>query len=127
MRIDIDTCPGPDLLAAEVRRLQGVIAALANKDATMVDSVAYAVWHESEEAPGRIAYASPIKGLRGTGETRDGEEFIALYGKPTLTYAERAAVERAIRTLDEFQKRGGWHSAVDEDAATLWGLLGRMA
>jgi hypothetical protein len=27
MRIDIDTCRDPDLLAAEVRRLQGVIAA----------------------------------------------------------------------------------------------------
>jgi hypothetical protein len=27
MRIDIETCRDPDLLAAEVRRLQGVIAA----------------------------------------------------------------------------------------------------
>ena len=27
MRIDVDTCRGPDLLAGEVRRLQAVIAA----------------------------------------------------------------------------------------------------
>lgn len=44
----------------------------------------------------------------------------------TLTDAERAAVKRAIETLDGFQKRGGWHSAIDDDAATLRSLLERM-
>jgi Arc/MetJ family transcription regulator len=34
MRIDLDTCRDPDLLAAEVRRLQGVIAAA---EATLTD------------------------------------------------------------------------------------------
>ena len=60
------------------------------------EPVAWAIWHEGEEAPGRIAYASPMRFLRGTGETRDGEEFIPLYGKPTLTDEEREAIEMAI-------------------------------
>ena len=63
------------------------------------EPVAWAVWHLSEEAPGRIAYAKPIQSLRGTGETRDGEEFIPLYGKPTLTDEERAAIATAADLL----------------------------
>ena len=43
-----------------------------------------------------------------------------------LTDAEREAVKRAIETLDGFQKRGGWHSAIDDDAATLRSLLERL-
>ena len=35
MRIDLNTCRDPDLLAAEVRRLRGAIAALADQDATL--------------------------------------------------------------------------------------------
>jgi hypothetical protein len=35
MRIDLSTCRDPDLLAAEVRRLRGAIAALADQDATL--------------------------------------------------------------------------------------------
>ena len=35
MRIDLTTCRDPDLLAAEVRRLRGAIAALADQDATL--------------------------------------------------------------------------------------------
>ena len=35
MRIDLITCGDPDLLAAEVRRLRGAIAALADQDATL--------------------------------------------------------------------------------------------
>lgn len=42
-----------------------------------------------------------------------------------LTVEERAAVERAIETLHNFQKTLGPHSAIDEDAATLRGLLKR--
>ena len=56
------------------------------------EPVAWAVWHLSEEAPGRVAYSKPIQSLRGTGETRDGEEFIPLYGKPAITDEERAAL-----------------------------------
>ena len=35
MRIDPDTCRDHDLLAVEVRRLRGAIAALADQDATL--------------------------------------------------------------------------------------------
>jgi hypothetical protein len=35
VRIDLTTCRDPDLLAAEVRRLRGAIAALADQDATL--------------------------------------------------------------------------------------------
>jgi hypothetical protein len=35
MRIDLSTCRDPDILAAEVRRLRGAIAALADQDATL--------------------------------------------------------------------------------------------
>ena len=61
--------------------------------------VAWAVWHTSEDAPGRIAYAIPIKSLRGTGEARGGEEFIPLYGQPTLTDEEREAITCAADLL----------------------------
>ena len=43
-----------------------------------------------------------------------------------LTAAEREAVERAVETLDGWQKTGGYHSAIEDDAATLRGLLERM-
>ena len=43
----------------------------------------------------------------------------------TLTAAEREAIERAIETLDGWQKTGGYHSAIEDDAATLRGLLDR--
>ena len=43
-----------------------------------------------------------------------------------LTEEEREAVERAIRTLEAWQRTGGYHSAVDDDAATLRGLLERL-
>ncbi len=45
----------------------------------------------------------------------------------TLTDAEREAVERAVETLDGWQKTGGYHSAIEDDAATLRGLLERTA
>ena len=35
MRIGLNTCRDPDLLAAEVRRLRSAIAALADQDATL--------------------------------------------------------------------------------------------
>ena len=44
----------------------------------------------------------------------------------TLTDAEREAIERAIETLDGWQKTGGYHSAIEDDAATLRGLLDRL-
>ena len=89
------------------------------------EPVAWAVWHLSEEAPGRIAYAKPIQSLRGTGETRDGEEFIPLYGKPTLTDEEREAVEFAAGSFaDEFLHHGD--SSDREIAATLRKLLERL-
>jgi hypothetical protein len=55
MRIDPDTCRDPDLLAAEVRRLQGVIAA---GQATLADDereavhfmLRHAAWAASEGA-----------------------------------------------------------------------------
>ena len=46
-------------------------------------------------------------------------------GEPVLTDEEREAVERAVETLDGWQKTGGYHSAIDDDAATLRGLLER--
>jgi hypothetical protein len=74
MRIDLDECRDPDLLAAEVRRLRAVIAA--------------------SELP--------------------------------LTDEERKAIGRAIATLDGWQRTGGYHSAVDDDADTLRSLLERL-
>ena len=52
-------------------------------------------------------------------------DVVPLYRSPTLTDAEREAVERAVETLDGWQKTGGYHSAIDDDAATLRGLLER--
>lgn len=43
-----------------------------------------------------------------------------------LTTAEREAVERAVETLDGWQKTGGYHSAIEDDAATIRGLLERL-
>ena len=48
-----------------------------------------------------------------------------LYRQPALTDAEREAVEQATETLDGWQKTGGYHSAIEDDAATLRGLLER--
>ena len=55
MRIDPETCRYPDLLAAEVRRLQGVIAAgkttLTDDDLQAVDwMLRHAAWAASEGA-----------------------------------------------------------------------------
>lgn len=44
----------------------------------------------------------------------------------TLTDEEREAIGRAIATLDGWQRTGGYHSAVDDDAATLRSLLQRL-
>jgi hypothetical protein len=44
----------------------------------------------------------------------------------TLTAEERSAIGRAIATLDGWQRTGGYHSAVDDDAAALRSLLERM-
>ena len=94
---------------------------------TMTDQepVAWAVWHQSEDAPGRIAYAKPIQSLRGTGETRDGEEFIPLYGKPTLTAEEREAIEDAAGICEEHAEE---YDGTDSSpiAATLRKLLERL-
>jgi hypothetical protein len=51
---------------------------------------------------------------------------IPLYRSPTLTDAEREALERAIETLDGWQKTGGYHSAIEDDADALRGLLSRL-
>lgn len=45
MRIDPETCRDPDLLAAEVRRLKGVIAA---GKATLTDEEREAIWTVAE-------------------------------------------------------------------------------
>jgi hypothetical protein len=87
---------------------------MTDRNTNTQEPVAWAVWHLSEEAPGRIAYHKPIQSLRGTGETRDGEEFIPLYGKPTLTDEEREAVAVAIV------------GSLPGRAATLRKLLERM-
>lgn len=71
MRIDPDTCPNPDLLAAEVRRLNAVIAA----------------------------------------------------GLPTLTDAERDAIEWSIN--DQIEGGHQNHPVVKEIIATLRALLAR--
>lgn len=52
-----------------------------------------------------------------------GEDIL---GRLTLTDEERGAVNRAIATLDGWQRTGGYHSAVDDDAATLRSLLERL-
>jgi siderophore synthetase component len=55
MRIDPDTCRDPDLLAAEVRRLQGVIAA---GELTLTD--------EEREVLGRVADDAGYRALEWT-------------------------------------------------------------
>jgi hypothetical protein len=55
MRIDPDTCTDPDILAAEVRRLQAVIAAsdtLTDAEREAIDWAAYAAekWYEHTAA-----------------------------------------------------------------------------
>jgi siderophore synthetase component len=55
MRIDPDTCRDPDLLAAEVRRLQGVIAA---GEATLTD--------EEREVLGRAADDAGYRAMEWT-------------------------------------------------------------
>jgi hypothetical protein len=82
------------------------------------EPVAYAIWHVSERYPGRVAYSVPFKMLRGTGEVRDGEEHIPLYGKPTLTEEEQEAIKAAISSE---HSRGAWHWA-----DTLRKLLERL-
>jgi hypothetical protein len=72
------------------------------------EPVAWAVWHLSEEAPGRIAYAKPIQSLRGTGETRDGEEFIPLYGKPTLSEDDHNRLTYIIEGLEDDKDHDQW-------------------
>ena len=94
---------------------------MTDRNTNTQEPVAWAVWHLSEEAPGRIAYHKPIQSLRGTGETRDGEEFIPLYGKPTLTDEEREAVEwfeEVRKPLNSFDD--------GEYVATLRKLLERL-
>jgi hypothetical protein len=55
MRIDPDACRDPDLLAAEVRRLQGVIAA---GEATLTD--------EEREVLGRVAEDAACRAMQWT-------------------------------------------------------------
>lgn len=43
-----------------------------------------------------------------------------------LADSEREAVERAIKTLDGWQQTGGYHSAIEDDATALRGLLERL-
>jgi len=86
--------------------------------------VAWAIWHESEEAPGRIAYANPMRFLRGTGETRDGEEFIPLYG---YSYGEsNNKRENTTMSRDATPGAGSVRCAgtlTDEERAALkWGI-----
>ena len=80
MRIDPDACTDPVLLAAEVRRLQAVIAALADQDATLsvqggnvtvtmdatltdaeLEAVEGAI--EGEYRPGSWQWAATLRGL----------------------------------------------------------------
>ena len=62
MRIDPDTCRDPDLLAAEVRRLQGVIAA---GEAALADDEREAIRFASVlyERGGREDCAATLRGL----------------------------------------------------------------
>lgn len=55
------------------------------------------------------------------------EDLEAEIARLRLTDAEREAVGRAIITLDDWQRIGGYHELHDDDAATLRGLLERLA
>jgi hypothetical protein len=94
MRIDPDECRDPDLLAAEVRRLQSVIAA---GEPTLTDAipVAYAVMQpDSYSVFTSLPLAIAHRGLCA------GGEIVQLYRAPTLTAAERTAIERAADFID---------------------------
>ena len=80
MRIDVDTCRDPDLLAGEVRRLQAVVASergLTDKEREAVRFAATAALPETEKLGGVAGelcrkHAATLRGLlerhKGVGE-----------------------------------------------------------
>jgi hypothetical protein len=93
MRIDPDECRDPDLLAAEVRRLQAVIAAGA-PTLTAAIPVAYAVMQpNSYSVFNSLPLAINNRGLCDSGE------IVPLYRAPTLADKERAAIHAASKLL----------------------------
>ena len=80
---------------------------------------------------GEVHYATPFReeaeaALRRTGDTDSVVISLHRQPQPALTDAEREAMERAIKTLDDWQRIGGYHELHDDDAATLRGLLERL-
>jgi len=106
MRIDVDTCRDPDLLASEVRRLRAVIAA---GDCPDPDN---ATNHDGPPGP----TAQPDTAGRDSGN--------AAGTGSTLTDAEREAIEAAARIIDGYdEEMDGFPSGA---AATLRRLLERL-
>jgi hypothetical protein len=139
MRIDPDTCRDPDLLASEVRRLQGVIAAskmeevsqnsdcpapdnAANADKT-IHGAAPAAWQlwgdESDDGP--FDHYITERSAHWDAERLRHENpakkwfVVPLYRLPTLTNEEREAVSRAYDVLYE---RAGQLQATGNIAAS---------
>jgi len=112
VRIDPDECRDPDLLAAEVRRLQAVIAA-GEPTLTDNDPVAWAVVYPNYLEP--YEYESDARE-----SASDDQEVIPLYRSPTLTDAEREAIE----FFDAIHNEG--YGIFAKHTATLRTLLERL-
>jgi hypothetical protein len=125
MRVDPDTCRDPDLLAAEVRRLRAVIAAIEPSPAP-AGSVRKPVAWGIQFWTGDIHYE-----VFGTEEQAEREMYrvsppadvcpawvVPMYIKPSLTDAEREAVEVAAEAYAADQG--------EQFATTLRGLLERL-
>lgn len=104
MRIDPDTCRDPDMLAAEVRRLQGVIAAAAP---TLTD----------EERP----FAEPRTYFK-----TDGKRLIANMSGEWIPVSERlpAIGEQVLvaaigRVVTATRREGWWRHEIDTGTQTL--------
>lgn len=77
MRIDPD-CRDPDLLAAEVRRLRGAIAALADQDATL--SVCEGMVIVTMDAVLTVEERAAVEWLAKFGHSDDGGRAATLRG-----------------------------------------------
>jgi hypothetical protein len=102
MRVDPDTCRDPDLLADEVRRLRSII-----------DTAMRSMPHVGP---------APVEGPRTASVTE------VVGAGPTLTHAEREAIERAIAELDEIMQEfipTPVEMRLQRHVSTLRGLLER--
>jgi hypothetical protein len=118
MRIDPDTCRDPILLAAEVRRLQGVIAARESErvsqkcDCPGADNAAR---QDTLTGDTPAAHATPRESTS--------------QGVCTLTDAERALLVRLgsdTREWDKYSSGRPWFVTV-KDAAIIRGILERLS